>query len=198
MVGQASGPHNSVTFHGGGMKMSGASLSPTRLGLPEAAAVPQLVSAGSTDKSMETVAGNESVGAPSAAMDITSRVTPSSPTGPQSDRAADGPSSERATSVPGKSIKERLRLPLMVVLPILVAILGAVYYLAEQRYVSTTDAFVRAAKVTLNARVSGQVVEIAVRDNQRVRQGQVLVRIDPEPYQTAVAQAEARPPPPRL
>jgi membrane fusion protein (multidrug efflux system) len=46
--------------------------------------------------------------------------------------------------------------------------------------------------VTINARVSGQAVEIAVRDNERVRRGQVLFRIDPEPYQIAVDQAEAR------
>lgn len=40
--------------------------------------------------------------------------------------------------------------------------------------------------------VSGQVVEIAVRDNQLVRKGQLLFRIDPEPYAIAVEQAEAR------
>ena len=45
--------------------------------------------------------------------------------------------------------------------------------------------------MTVNARVSGQAVEIAVHDNERVRQGQVLFRIDPEPYQIAVDQAEA-------
>ncbi|MBV8263327.1 MAG: HlyD family secretion protein, partial [Candidatus Eremiobacteraeota bacterium] len=44
----------------------------------------------------------------------------------------------------------------------------------------------------VNARVAGQAVEIAVRDNQHVRQGQVLFRIDPEPYQIAVDQADAR------
>src|SRR5512144_36689 len=69
---------------------------------------------------------------------------------------------------------------------------GAAAYLAQEQYVSTDNAFVRAAKVTINARVSGQAVEIAVRDNERVRQGQVLFRIDPEPYQIAVDQAEAR------
>ncbi len=57
---------------------------------------------------------------------------------------------------------------------------------------STDNAFVRAAKVTINARVAGQAVEIAVEDNQRVRRGQVLFRIDPQPYQIAVDQAEAR------
>jgi membrane fusion protein (multidrug efflux system) len=80
----------------------------------------------------------------------------------------------------------------MLAVPILLAVFGVAYYLAEEPYVSTDDAFVRAAKVTVNARVAGQVVEIAVRDNQPVQQGQVLFRIDPEPYQIAVDQAEAR------
>jgi membrane fusion protein (multidrug efflux system) len=80
----------------------------------------------------------------------------------------------------------------MLALPMAVAVVGAFNYLAQEQYVSTDDAFMRAAKVTINARVSGQAVEIAVRDNERVRQGQVLFRIDPEPYQIAVDQAEAR------
>jgi membrane fusion protein, multidrug efflux system len=89
-------------------------------------------------------------------------------------------------------MRERLRRPLMVVLPVVAAVLGGAYYLAEEPYVSTDDAFVRAAKVTVNARVAGQVVEIAVRDNERVGRGQVLFRIDPEPYQIAVDRAEAQ------
>ncbi len=95
-------------------------------------------------------------------------------------------------ALPEKTIRERLRRPLLLALPIVLAAFGAAYYLAEEPYVSTDDAFVRAAKITINARVAGQAVEIAVRDNQRVRQGQVLFRIDPEPYQIAVEQAEAR------
>jgi membrane fusion protein (multidrug efflux system) len=110
----------------------------------------------------------------------------------QFDRFVDGPATERVAATPGPTVRERLRRPLMLALPIVLAALGAAYYLAEEPYVSTTDAFVRAAKITLNARVAGQAVEIAVRDNQRVRQGQVLFRIDPEPYQIAVDMAEAR------
>ncbi len=87
---------------------------------------------------------------------------------------------------------ERLRRSLMLALPLIVAALGAAVYLVQEPYVSTDNAFVRAAKVTVNARVSGQAVEIAVHDNENVRQGQVLFRIDPEPYQIAVDQAEAR------
>jgi membrane fusion protein, multidrug efflux system len=108
------------------------------------------------------------------------------------DRVVDGQLSDRVAAKPGKTLRERLRRPLMLALPILLAVFGGAYYLAEEPYVSTDDAFVRAAKITVNARVAGQAVEIAVHDNQPVRQGQVLFRIDPEPYQIAVDMAEAR------
>jgi len=107
-------------------------------------------------------------------------------------REFDRPPVDRAAVKPQRSLKERLRRPLMLALPIVLAVFGAAYYLVEEPYVSTDDAFVRAAKITVNARVPGQAVEIAVRDNQHVRQGQVLFRIDPEPYQIAVDQADAR------
>jgi membrane fusion protein (multidrug efflux system) len=99
---------------------------------------------------------------------------------------------ERAAQLLGPGLVQQLRRPLMIVVPIVAAAFGASVYLAQEQFISTDDAFVRAAKVTINARVSGQAVEIAVRDNERVRQGQVLFRIDPEPYQIAVDQAEAR------
>jgi membrane fusion protein (multidrug efflux system) len=107
-------------------------------------------------------------------------------------RVVDVSPSDHAAAMPQSTIRERLRRPLLLALPIVLAVFGAAWYLAEEPYVSTDDAFVRAAKVTVNARVAGQAVEIAVRDNQRVRQGQVLFRLDPQPYQIAVDQAEAR------
>src|ERR1700677_4402311 len=108
------------------------------------------------------------------------------------DRAVHCSASSRSTVAPRRSLRERLRLPLMLVLPIILAVFGAAEYLAEEPYVWTDDAFVRAPKESLNARVAGQVVEIAVKDNQRVRKGQLLFRIDPEPFQIAGDQAEAR------
>jgi membrane fusion protein, multidrug efflux system len=108
------------------------------------------------------------------------------------DRAVPCPASNGPTAVPGRTLRERLRLPLMLVLPIILAVFGAAEYLAEEPYIWTDDAFVRAPKESLNARVAGQVVEIAVKDNQGVRKGQLLFRIDPEPYRIAVDQAEAR------
>src|SRR3984885_6425456 len=93
---------------------------------------------------------------------------------------------------PRRTLRERLRRPLMVLFPLILGAAGAAEYVPEEPYVSTDDAFVRAAKDSINARVSGQVVDIAVSDNQRVRKGQLLFQIDPVPYRIAVEQAEAR------
>jgi membrane fusion protein, multidrug efflux system len=93
---------------------------------------------------------------------------------------------------PRKTLRERLRPFLLLGFPLLLAAAGSAYYVAEEPYVSTDDAFVRVAKESINARVPGQVVEVAVKDNQRVRMGQLLFRIDPRPYQIAVDRAEAR------
>jgi membrane fusion protein (multidrug efflux system) len=111
----------------------------------------------------------------------------------QTERVVDSPAvADVGAEIPQRTLRERLRRPLLLAVPIALAAFGIAWYLAEEPYVSTNDAFVRAAKVTLNARVSGQAVEVAVHDNERVQQGQVLFRIDPEPYQIAVDQAEAR------
>ena len=99
---------------------------------------------------------------------------------------------EVSPSVPGEAPRHRLRRLFRIAFLAVLCATGATYYLIEEPYVSTDDAFVRAAKESINARVSGQVTEIAVKDNQRVRKGQLLFRIDPEPYQIAVDQADAR------
>jgi membrane fusion protein (multidrug efflux system) len=124
-------------------------------------------------------------------------VAPLAEADPRLSRTLDRPApdwapSDRPAAIPNKPLRERLRRPLLILFPILLAAVGAAYYLAEEPYVSTDDAFVRAAKESVNARVAGQVVDIAVKDNQRVQRGQLLFRIDPEPYQIAVDQDEAR------
>src|ERR1700679_1641342 len=70
------------------------------------------------------------------------------------------------TATSKKTLRERLRRPLLILFPVMLAVAGAVYYLAEEPYVSTDDAFVYAARESINARVAGQVVEIAVKNNQ--------------------------------
>ena len=55
----------------------------------------------------------------------------------------------------------------------------------------TDDAYLQADLVHLAPDVSGRIVELDVRDNQAVRKGDVLFRIDPDPYRMRVDQARA-------
>ena len=53
--------------------------------------------------------------------------------------------------------------------------------------VSTDDAYVNGHVTLVAPRVSGQVMKVLVDDNQRVKKGDVLVRLDKEPYEVVVA-----------
>ena len=83
-------------------------------------------------------------------------------------RTLDQPPCDGPAAMPKRTMQERLRRPLLIAFPVILAVIGAAYYWAEEPYISTDDAFVYAAKESINARVAGQVVEIAVRNNQRV------------------------------
>src|SRR6201984_126244 len=56
----------------------------------------------------------------------------------------------------------------------------------------TSDASVRTYVVRTVPEVSGKVIEVAVRDNQIVRTGDLLYRIDPTPFRIAVERTEAK------
>ncbi|MFM7027769.1 MAG: HlyD family secretion protein [Chakrabartia sp.] len=84
-----------------------------------------------------------------------------------------------------------LRPLLMVTVPLALMIAGGIYYLAHDHYVSTDNAYVQQDKVSVAAEVSGRIVEVLVRENQVVKKGDILFRIDPEPYRIAAAQADA-------
>ncbi len=80
----------------------------------------------------------------------------------------------------------------MVLGPALVAAAGVYVYLHGGRYESTDDAYVQAARVAISANVAGRVVAVDVRDNQRVRLGDVLFRLDDAPLRIAVDEARAQ------
>src|SRR3984893_14863081 len=86
----------------------------------------------------------------------------------------------------------RLRLPLMIGGPVLAAIVAAYFYFTGGRYEGTDDAYVQTASVAVSSNVAGRVQEVRVRDNQAVRKGEVLFRLDDEPFLTAVEEAAAQ------
>jgi membrane fusion protein (multidrug efflux system) len=63
---------------------------------------------------------------------------------------------------------------------------GVIWYIRSLDTLSTDDAYVNGHVTFVAARVGGQVARVAVDDNNRVRKGDLLVQLDPEPYQTQV------------
>ncbi|WP_213308989.1 efflux RND transporter periplasmic adaptor subunit [Paraburkholderia sacchari] len=76
---------------------------------------------------------------------------------------------------------------------VILGILGAIYALWVRYQIEplTRDGKVRADIVPIAPDISGLVTEVRVRDNEKVKQGQVLLVIDPSRYQIALAQADA-------
>jgi membrane fusion protein (multidrug efflux system) len=93
---------------------------------------------------------------------------------------------------PGRPLRQRLRLPLMLAGPLAVLIAASWWYLTSGRYVSTDDAYVQAARTMISTDVAGRVVAVAVHDNQRVAKGDVMFRLDDRPYRIAVEEAQAQ------
>jgi membrane fusion protein (multidrug efflux system) len=65
------------------------------------------------------------------------------------------------------------------------------FWITGGRVVSIDDAYVRAAKEVLSTDVSGIVLSVPVHEGQFVQKGDVLLRLDPKPFQIALTGAKA-------
>jgi len=106
----------------------------------------------------------------------------------QPGNANTGAASKKAAT-PGR---KRLRMILLVVLPLMALLGGTAFYLTGGRYISTDNAFIGAQKVLITPDVSGKVIDVAVREGQHVKPGDELFTLDPEPYRLALTQAKAK------
>jgi membrane fusion protein (multidrug efflux system) len=65
------------------------------------------------------------------------------------------------------------------------------YWTVGQYLVSTDDAYVKADSTTIAPKVTGYLLHVLVKDNERVTTGQVLARIDDRDFKVALEQAKA-------
>ncbi len=85
-----------------------------------------------------------------------------------------------------------LKLIIGVVGAVVLLVAGIVYYQIDiAPYESTDDAFIDGYVTVISPRVPGQVTRLQVTDNQEVKEGDVLVEIDPRDYAASLAQAQA-------
>jgi membrane fusion protein, multidrug efflux system len=89
------------------------------------------------------------------------------------------------------STRWRLPRPLLFVVAAVVLIIAVVWVIRSFRTISTDDAYVNSYVTFVAPRVTGQVSKVLVEDNNRVKKGDVLVQLDPEPYQVKLAIKQA-------
>jgi membrane fusion protein (multidrug efflux system) len=102
------------------------------------------------------------------------------------------PASPAPSPVAQRPRRRGLRNVLLVLGP-LVVLVGALYaYLMTGRYVGTDNAYVKADVGIVSAQIAGPIVEVEVRENQVVAQGDVLFRIDDTPFKVNLDRADAQ------
>src|SRR5438045_1299563 len=97
-------------------------------------------------------------------------------------------------ALPGADARPKRRSRRFIIMGIVPAILigvGVWFWLTGGRYASTDNAYVQQDRVTITADIPGRIVEVAVKTNQHVRKGDLLFRLDPEPYRITLAEDEA-------
>jgi membrane fusion protein (multidrug efflux system) len=92
---------------------------------------------------------------------------------------------------PPKKRRGVKRLTLMIAVPLVLIVAGGYYWLTGGRYEDTDNAYVQQPKVSLSADVAGTITAVDVKENQTVKAGDELFRIDATPYQIALNQANA-------
>ncbi len=116
------------------------------------------------------------------------QASPPDDTAPADSGDASEPEQRRTLSGRAKAI--------LIVVALAVVVAGGIWYAgykAHGQYLQeTNDAQVQADMVTVAPRVAGYVAEVFITDNQDVRAGQPLVRIDPRNSEAQAAQAEAQ------
>ena len=98
---------------------------------------------------------------------------------------------EDADVMPEPPVARRRHLLLMVSVPLLIAAIGLYFWLTSGKTVSTDNALIDAPVVSVAPEVSGRIIEVAVRENQIVKPGDLLFKIDPAPFRIALLQADA-------
>ena len=86
----------------------------------------------------------------------------------------------------------RLRWPLMIGGPLIILGIAGYFVLTSGGTQATDDAYVQANRVPVSASIGGRVIELDVTENQHVKAGQVLFRLDVRDFAATAEQAEAQ------
>lgn len=81
---------------------------------------------------------------------------------------------------------------LTIFLVVIAVIIAVLYYLNIIKYQNTDDAYVESDLIQIAPRVSGQIEEIYIEDNQPIKEGDLIAKIDDSDYKIKLEQAQAQ------
>ena len=84
-----------------------------------------------------------------------------------------------------------LRTVLLVLVPLAAAAIGIYIYAESGRHVTTENAYIKSNVIAISSDVSGRVEWVGVEDSTLVRKGQILFRLDQQPFKIALDRSEA-------
>jgi membrane fusion protein (multidrug efflux system) len=117
------------------------------------------------------------------------RPTAARPAAPAPAMKAEPPVPPKAEEPPKRS--NRRRIILMAAVPVILVLVGGYFWLTGGKSASTDNAYIQQDRVTVTAQVSGKIVAAPVHENDAVKAGDTLFKIDDAPYKIALASAEA-------
>ena len=109
--------------------------------------------------------------------------------GQNTDAAEAGGSLPAQKEVASSGTKRRRALKVLLVLAIVVGVTALIYWLHARQYETTDDAFIDGHVAMVSPKISGQVAELLITDNQLVKKDDILVKIDPRDYEARLRQA---------
>lgn len=99
---------------------------------------------------------------------------------------------EKEIQTEEKQEKKHIKKPVLIAVAIIVLGLIAYFIVDSIKFQSTDDAYVETTTVSVAPKVSGQIVEVLIKDNQRVNEGDLVARIDDTDYKIKVDQMSAQ------
>ena len=104
----------------------------------------------------------------------------------------DAPMSEAPPPPPVETKKPRDPVKTITKSVLITLLVLFIYHVVSDRVTPyTSQSNIEVMLVQIAPQISGQVIEVATHDNERVKKGQLLYRIDPEPFEIALRVAEA-------
>ena len=91
-----------------------------------------------------------------------------------------------------KEEKRKVKKPAIITMGLIIAGLIAYFVVDTIKYQSTDDAYVETTTVSVSPKVSGQIVDVLIKDNQFVKEGDLVARIDDTDYKVKVDQVTAQ------